>query len=707
MTGARKESIAAYMVDLITAVRDVLCDHLPSVRNAAGASFQVMHRILGKRAIDNIVPSLLERIHAAMDSTEEKDILHVLDGLKQVLLICDHEVLPYLVPELLKAPFSLPSARSLAVLAPTLGKTFCNYIESVAETMVVACVTCDDGEKADYQSCAARLFRQVGQTSVHSLVDMLVLLSEQGTVHTVDAKQEQIQKVRVVASELLAGFCRETKMDYTHDLAQIIQALFTLFAQDDATVQRVGWQGLKDVVAVVDPSAMAEQIPFIRQVLHEMMHDAHGNQKQEFLPGFCLKKGLECFWPVFQQSLLHGTSEDRQIAATGLCEMIDFSPEAALAPLVVKITGPLIRIVGDRVASDVKSAILSTLALILSKTPKHLTALMPHFKTTFSKAVRDTSDEVRAHGSAGLVSLVEHLRRIDPLITDLVSAVEEKYANPDIPTTILSTLSSILEFNHICVRISKPVIGEVLRVCTAQTSDGKDIVRYWAGRSLGTCLQYADAETFEEYFVENIISLDVTRWEAQEGNMIALNALLNASPEKIDAEFLPELMDFLCERLDAKNDPSVLLKSIITTSLVPTLQGGVDSESVLPILTSLLACTTHSDENVRIQALTAINHIAQRAPAAVSANISVLIGPLMARSADVASVKNTMNEAMYFVLQIPDPAESSRLLGIVTSTMSGPEATKFTAYCRKTLANLDPELVDGEEYDEEYDEEEE
>lgn len=59
--------------------------------------------------------------------------------------------------------------------------------------------------------------------------------------------------------------------------------------------------------------------------------------------------------------------EDKENAALMLGEVIRLTSAAALQPSVVHITGPLIRILGDRFNSSVKAAVLETLALLLSK----------------------------------------------------------------------------------------------------------------------------------------------------------------------------------------------------------------------------------------------------------------------------------------------------------------------------------------------------
>lgn len=78
-------------------------------------------------------------------------------------------------------------------------------------------------------------------------------------------------------------------------------------------------------------------------------------------------QGIKCILPVFREGILNGTPELKEQAAYGLGEVINLTSAAALKPSVVHITGPLIRILGDRFSWNVKVAVLETLGLLLGK----------------------------------------------------------------------------------------------------------------------------------------------------------------------------------------------------------------------------------------------------------------------------------------------------------------------------------------------------
>ena len=67
---------------------------------------------------------------------------------------------------------------------------------------------------------------------------------------------------------------------------------------------------------------------------------------------------------IFLQGLMYGGSEIREQAALGLGELIQYTDDAQLKPFIMQITGPLIRIVGEKFSAQVKAAILDDLRFV-------------------------------------------------------------------------------------------------------------------------------------------------------------------------------------------------------------------------------------------------------------------------------------------------------------------------------------------------------
>ena len=118
-------------------------------------------------------------------------------------------------------------------------------------------------------------------------------------------------------------------------------------------------------------------------ILKEVSDPDTGEEiKGKVLPGLKLPNGLEPFYPIYQHSLMFGNPQSREVSAKALGELVDHTTEQALRPFVVKITGPLIRIVGDRFMSSVKLAIVDTLEALLLKGGVALRPFLPQLQVS-------------------------------------------------------------------------------------------------------------------------------------------------------------------------------------------------------------------------------------------------------------------------------------------------------------------------------------
>ena len=159
-------------------------------------------------------------------------------------------------------------------------------------------------------------------------------------------------------------------------------------------------------------SHVADVRQAVRFAIMEMKDISKGSAPADLLlPGFCLPKGIQPILRIFRESILNGPPELKEQASIGLGEVINLTSEEALKPSVVHITGPLIRILGDRFSHSVKSAVLDTLASLLKKAGSLLKPFFPQLQTTFMKALNDPNRTVRLKAGVALAYLIAiHMR---------------------------------------------------------------------------------------------------------------------------------------------------------------------------------------------------------------------------------------------------------------------------------------------------------
>lgn len=82
LASTSRDAVLSFADGLVPTVRTALCDPLPEVRMAAARTFDSLHATIGNKALDDILPQMLEGLKDPDPEIAEA----TLDGLKQVCL---------------------------------------------------------------------------------------------------------------------------------------------------------------------------------------------------------------------------------------------------------------------------------------------------------------------------------------------------------------------------------------------------------------------------------------------------------------------------------------------------------------------------------------------------------------------------------------------------------------------------------------------
>ncbi|CAK9099082.1 Protein ILITYHIA [Durusdinium trenchii] len=452
-----KDLLAAYLTQLIPAIQQAIIDDDDSVRNQASTVVALLHNAVGPRATKDVVEWLLEQLEG--DEEWGELFLH---GLEQLMKKQPGAVLPTVLGELASptktewTPLQVQGLASLSVVPDrnAVHRAWADVYWADPEMQEVAVES------------AARVVDAVEQTGLVMLLNELV-----GPMQDAESARR-----RVVGAQLLKHFFENTGLDVVPALPLALPALLpSALADQDEDALSAAMGALNAIVKKCKKEELPPYLNEVRGTVLKLITDPETKKvdPEIFLPGLCNHKGLEPLYPIYQHALVHGSPDAREVAAKGLGELVDHTTEKALAPYAVKITGPLIRIVGDKFPGSVKKAIVEALRSLLARGGDTLKPFLPQLQTTYVKCLSDPPNsedrpEVREKAAESLGMLVRRAPRTEPLINELCTGVSNQ-VDPAARLAMGHALGEVLL--NLPQATSETAQGKILAALTAQNFD--------------------------------------------------------------------------------------------------------------------------------------------------------------------------------------------------------------------------------------------
>jgi hypothetical protein len=525
ISSASPEALEEHEKTLISVVRTALTDSDEDVREAAAEAFDSLQQILGKRAVDQVLPFLLNLLRS------EEDADNALAALLTLLTETTRSniILPNLIPTLIAPPISAFNARALASLSRVAGNAMNRRLPNIINSLLDNIVNAKDEE----------LREELG-----SSFDAVILsIDEYDGLNTVmnvllQLLKHEDHKKRAATGEHMAKFFASADIDYSRYNQDIIRSLLLSFDDRDMVVVKSAWSALSEFTKKLKKEEMEALVPSTRQTLLLVGVAGHN------LPGFELPKGVNAILPIFLQGLMNGTADQRVQAALAISDIVDQTSENALKPFVTQITGPLIRVVSER-STEVKAAILLTLNNLLEKMPTALKPFLPQLQRTFAKSLADTSSELlRSRAAKALGTLIKFTPRVDPLIAELVTG--SKAADPGVKTAMLKALYEVI--SKAGANMGETSRSAVLGLIDMETDERDSTMTVTYANLFGVLMKNVPADVAAGLLKNRVMTRDFSN-----SSVLALNAVLLESPRALlESPLLEDLPDLLCQGMTYK-----------------------------------------------------------------------------------------------------------------------------------------------------------
>ncbi|KAG5800387.1 hypothetical protein H9Q69_000555 [Fusarium xylarioides] len=643
ISSASPEALEDHEKTLISVVRTALTDSDENVREAAAEAFDSLQQIFGKRAVDQVLPFLLNLLRS------ESDADNALQALLTLLTETTRSniILPNLIPTLTTPPISGFDAKALASLSKVAGPAMNRRLPNIINSLMDNEINCDDdGLREDLATSFDTVIQSIDEyDGLNTVMNVLLQL----------LKHEDHRR-RASTARHLGNFFAAASVDYSRYNQDIIRSLLNSFDDRDADVAKAAWVALSAFTKKLRKEEMESLVVSTRQTL-QRISVAGAN-----LRGFELPKGINAILPIFLQGLMNGTADQRVQAALGISDIVDRTSEASLKPFVTQITGPLIRVVSER-ATEVKSAILLTLNNLLDKMPAALKPFLPQLQRTFAKSLADPSSEtLRTRAAKALGTLIKYTPRIDPLIAELVTG--SKTADPGVKTAMLKALYEVI--SKAGANMGEASRASVLSLIDMDTDERDETMTITNAKLLGALIKNVPEEAAHGLLKNRVATSHFTH-----SSVLALNSVLAESPDALlQSPLADDLPDLLCQGVTNKNvfvaDNCILATGKYLLSDSPkTFE---TTKGIFEALASVIQPGNATDS--RRLALVVVRTVSRNDMEMVRPHIALLAQPIFASVRDpVIPVKLAAEAAFVELFNVAD--EESR---IFDKFMAGPGA---------------------------------
>ncbi|TPX65734.1 hypothetical protein SpCBS45565_g04973 [Spizellomyces sp. 'palustris'] len=680
MASAGKTQVVEFVGDCVGLVRKALVDEEPEVRAAAAQAFDMLHQHMGKQAIDEVLPSLLNMLKAGPET--DRSSTYALEALKEIMAVRSNVVFPVLIPTLIARPISSFNAHALASLITVAGPALNKRLGTILPALMDAVEGSEDAVE-DVRETMNVLLVNVDEEGVHQLMMLLTNVINEGSPGR-----------KRVGCECLKLFCDGNRevldAEYIGDWIELLVAMLRGGKKGEEDLVKSAWAALDSVIKRLKKEEMDRFV----QVVRRAVRDAEdGLDEGEVLEGFSLPKGISPVLPIFLQGLMYGSPDNREQSALGLGDLVRRTSADALKPFVTQITGPLIRVIGDRFPPGVKSAILMTLGQLLDKVSAMLKPFLPQLQRTFVKCLSEpSSGMVRDRAARCLTSLIALQTRLDPLVAELAQGVrgaEDRGVRVAMWEALYGVVKGVGGPGRDLNAASSKTIEGLIAEGISMSGEHDDGIREGAAKVFGAYCRYVPKEESRALVTSQILGTGSDApWYRLAGALQSLSWVMTDAPELIhQLELTDEAVQLVLIGL-SNDKPQVMEEAVKAAGRMLSIQEYVaegSADKLLPALVGVLPAGQASND-ARREVEVVIKNVAKQSHQVVAPYLSTIVPALMlcVRDRNIP-VKLAAERALLHVFEI---GKETDVLQRYLGTLDAPTARNIGDYARRVLSKL-------------------
>ena len=358
LSACSRKQAEDYIQVIIRTVKSAVVDESVEVSAQGARGFLVLYRLVGAIAVDQILPVLLTDLRSSTDGDHQ---MRVLRGLREIVYLRPKEMLEYLIPLLLVTPMSAASTAALCTVLKVSGSYMPTHFHSIFPAVIAELIVAEKNQSSllnDLKEVVVAIVTSLEQQGVHHFI------VEIGKYLENENNSAQRRWGCYFVEQLFLHFQKAEIEEYYPVLLKLLLARIT---DPEIAVAMALREAMQSMVTSVPLDRLVPHGDFIKNCLASNISSARHKTSslrdkvsgELIFPYFTIPKAADPFLTLFLFGLVNGSTQMKEISADIIGDICTLATVEVLKPTLLKTVGPLIRVLGERQPSNVKSAILS------------------------------------------------------------------------------------------------------------------------------------------------------------------------------------------------------------------------------------------------------------------------------------------------------------------------------------------------------------
>ena len=420
--------LSAFKDKILKIVNENLFTPFSSVRKQIAKIVYEISRKLNEHNLNrNLIFNVMKQARGK-PTEEQKKILEIVACLVE---ISKGEIINYAISEIFRKPYE----EGFLDLGSMISESIAIYYGEAVEIKNLYSNLTDAFYKFPQHAAntIVAITEKIDDDSLPLFVEFLTTLQGKLEQKSAESKGKPPKEtLEYFFSDIISNFCSITQQNLIPDMEAFVEITTHLLYFDNNEITMNVGSILKNLVEKTEKSPDVDIVIKSFLASLETLNKKFAREKSDEEITEVLTNKFKLMMDnllfTIQNGLLFG--EDKLLACNLVNEVINHSSRQNLKPYIMKMVGPIIRILSEKIPPQIKEKLMDNAKALITKSKEDIKGISPQLQSVFIKALTDSTvqscERFQIKAGENIIRLLQYYPRADVTANDILKSIQNK-----------------------------------------------------------------------------------------------------------------------------------------------------------------------------------------------------------------------------------------------------------------------------------------